>query len=299
VAVHTRNEIRGIGLCSGYGGLELGVEIAIPEYRAVCHVEREAHAAASLVARMEDKALASAPVWDDLRSFDGRAWRGKVHLITAGYPCQPFSNAGKRRGAADPRHLWPEVARIIDEVRPPAVFVENVEGHINLGFADVIGQLRGLGYEPKAGLFSAREAGASHRRRRLFILAYSDGSRRRLRAGYSDRPGRDQFRKALLDPNWWRPISTDECGPRLDSYLDVDGGIGFGGDPKGIFAPGPAELAAWRRVLSQQPAAQPALLRTDHGLADELERTRGAGNGVCSLVAALALTTLDAAFSNE
>ena len=110
----------GLSLCSGAGGLDLGLGIAIPGYRTVGHVERETFAAATLVARMEDAALNHAPVWDDVATFDGRPVRGAVDIVTAGYPCQPFSVAGKRQGADDPRHLWPHVVRIIGNVSRPS-----------------------------------------------------------------------------------------------------------------------------------------------------------------------------------
>ncbi|SFB99232.1 DNA cytosine methyltransferase [Tropicimonas isoalkanivorans] len=135
----------GLSLCSGAGGIDLGLTIAIPGYRAVGHVERETFAAATLVARMEDASLDQAVVWDDVATFDGRPWRGAVDIVTAGYPCQPFSVAGKRRGADDPRHLWPHVARIIGEVEPPFVFLENVAHHLRLGFPEVAAGLVGMG----------------------------------------------------------------------------------------------------------------------------------------------------------
>ncbi|MRH22247.1 DNA cytosine methyltransferase [Rhodovulum strictum] len=165
----------GLSLCSGAGGLDLGLAIAIPGYRAVGHVERETFAAATLVARMEDASLDRAVVWDDVGTFDGRPWRGAVDIVTAGYPCQPFSVAGKRRGADDPRHLWPHVARIIGEVEPPFVFLENVAHHLRLGFPEVASGLVGMGYRLAAGLFTAAEIGAPHKRERLFILAIREG----------------------------------------------------------------------------------------------------------------------------
>jgi DNA (cytosine-5)-methyltransferase 1 len=165
----------GLSLCSGAGGLDLGLAIAIPGYRAVGHVERETFAAATLVARMEDASLDQAVVWDDVGTFDGRPWRGAVDIITAGYPCQPFSVAGKRRGGDDPRHLWPHVARIIAEVEPPFVFLENVAHHLRLGFPEVAAGLVGMGYRLAAGLFTAAEVGAPHKRERLFILAIREG----------------------------------------------------------------------------------------------------------------------------
>lgn len=108
-----------LSLCSGGAGLDLGVELAVPGSRVVCFVEREVYAAAVLAARMEDASLPPAPIWSDLRTFDGKPWRGVVDCVTAGYPCQPFSLAGKRLGEKDPRHLWPEVARIIMTVEFP------------------------------------------------------------------------------------------------------------------------------------------------------------------------------------
>lgn len=93
--------MNGLALCAGVGGLELGLRLAIgPSYRTVCFVEREAFAAATLVARMEDEALDQAPVWDDLTTFDGRPWCGVVDLVAAGFPCQPLV---RRRPAAGDR----------------------------------------------------------------------------------------------------------------------------------------------------------------------------------------------------
>ena len=166
----------GLSLCSGAGGIDLGLTLALPGYRTVGHVERETFAAATLVARMADKALDQAVVWDDIASFDGRPWRGAVDIVSAGYPCQPFSVAGKRRGADDPRHLWPHVARIIGECEPPFVFLENVAHHLRLGFPEVARGLVGMGYRLAAGLFTAAEVGAPHRRERLFILAIREGN---------------------------------------------------------------------------------------------------------------------------
>lgn len=165
----------GLSLCAGAGGLDLGLHVAVPEYRTVGYVEREAYAAATLVARMEDEAVDRAPVWDDVATFDGRPWRGLVDIIHGGYPCQPFSIAGRKLGDKDPRHLWPHIARIVREVEPSLCFFENVGGHLRLGFEQVHDDLRSMGYRVKAGLFTAEEVGASHKRERLFILAYREG----------------------------------------------------------------------------------------------------------------------------
>jgi DNA (cytosine-5)-methyltransferase 1 len=166
--------VNGLALCSGIAGLELGINRALAgDLRSVCFVERDSYAASTLVARMEDSALDRAPVFDDLKSFDGTAWRGTVDLISAGYPCQPFSQAGARKGADDPRHLWPEVARIICEVGPRYICLENVRGHLSLGFDRVLGELADLGFDAEWEIVAASEVGAPHRRQRLFVLAYA------------------------------------------------------------------------------------------------------------------------------
>ncbi|MDN2565269.1 DNA cytosine methyltransferase [Aquibium sp. A9E412] len=224
----------GLSLCSGAGGLDLGLTIAIPEYRAVGHVERETYAAAILVARMEDASLDQAPVWDDLATFDGRPWRRAVDIVTAGYPCQPFSVAGKRRGADDPRHLWPHVARIVGEIEPPFVFLENVSHHLRLGFPEVAAGLVGLGYRLAAGLFTAAEVGAPHKRERLFILASREGDEladpARLLRDPLERRQPDGNAAALADtanrqfpqPRW-RAEGRERSEPDGEGLADTDG----------------------------------------------------------------------------
>ncbi len=162
-----------LSLCAGVGGLDLSLRLALPASQTICYVENEAYCCEVLASRMEEGFLAQAPIWTDLKTFDGRAWRGKVDIVTAGYPCQGFSVAGRRLGAADPRHLWPEVARVISECEPRIVFLENVSNHLRLGFRSVAEDLRRMGYKVAATLLRAEEVGASHRRERLFILGVS------------------------------------------------------------------------------------------------------------------------------
>ncbi|PVB59735.1 DNA cytosine methyltransferase [Labrenzia sp. 011] len=300
MAVYPPNEpqrLNGLSLCTGVGGLELGLHVAEPGYRTVCYVEREACAAATLVARMEDKALDHAPVWSDVKTFDGRPWRGKLHLLTAGYPCQPFSSSGLRRGREDPRHLWPDVARVIGECEPEWVFCENVEGHLDRGFEEVAGDLSGLGYSVKAGLFSAAEVGASHIRKRLFILAHANDKHLCLPDGYPDR-GR---RLPVQDSNRpeGEPARPGECGEGLDDILVGNTADGFKARSKPdlpIFAPPPCDLEAWDTHLSRRLDLQPEFLGLDDGLAYRVERSRAAGNGVVPLVAAYAWRTLRGAY---
>ncbi len=161
-----------ISLCSGYGGIDLGLKRVVPNMRTVAYSEIEAFAIANLVAKMEAGFLDPAPVWPNLKTFPWEAFRDRVDILTGGYPCQPFSAAGQRRGKDDPRHLWPYIADGIRLLQPKLCFFENVEGHISLGLSDVIEDLAGMGYRTTWGIFSASECGAPHQRKRVFVLAH-------------------------------------------------------------------------------------------------------------------------------
>ena len=166
-----------ISLCAGYGGIDLGLKRAIPNLRTIAFSEIEAFACANLVAKMEAGLLDPAPIWTDLKTFPWSEFRDRVDILSGGYPCQPFSAAGKRLGTEDPRHLWPFIANGIVAMRPRMCFFENVEGHISLGLSTVISDLEELGYKVSWGIFSASEVGAPHQRKRVFILAYRNGGR--------------------------------------------------------------------------------------------------------------------------
>ena len=180
MAVHTPNVL---SLCTGGGGLDLGIKLARPDFRTVCYVEREAFAVSVLVAAMELGGLDQAPVWSDARTFNGRPWRGIVDCVIGGIPCQPWSYAGSRLGTADGRDLWPDACRIIGEVGPGGVFLEEVSGFTRYFHERVGADLRGMGYRTAEGLFSAAEIGAPHERRRFFVLAYSDSGLQRIGRG--------------------------------------------------------------------------------------------------------------------
>ena len=142
-------------------------------------MEREAYAIAAMVEKMGSRRLDPAPIWTDVRTFDGRPWGPVVDTLVAGYPCQPFSAAGRRVGEADPRHLWPEVRRIISETNPSLCVFENVSAHLHCGGDRVLRDLQDMGYRTAADLHTASEVGAPHRRERLFIVAAnSDGLRK-------------------------------------------------------------------------------------------------------------------------
>lgn len=160
-----------LSMCTGTGGLERGLNRIVGHSRVVAYVEIEAFIITNLVAQMEAGLLDPAPVWTNLKTFPFDPFRGRVDCFVAGYPCQPFSNTGKRGGSTDPRHLWPFIDRGINLVRPGCCWFENVPGHLTLGFDEVCADLCRLGYRVEAGIFAAEEIGATHLRKRLFILA--------------------------------------------------------------------------------------------------------------------------------
>lgn len=169
-----------LSLCSGYGGIDLGLRRAIPNLRTIAYAEIEAFAVENLLARMAGGQLDPAPIWPDLKTFPWEGFSDRVDILSGGYPCQPFSAAGKRLGTDDPRHLWPFIADGIRLLRPRLCFFENVEGHISLGLREVISELESMGYSVSWGIFSASEVGAPHQRKRVFILAHSDRERGQL-----------------------------------------------------------------------------------------------------------------------
>jgi len=161
-----------ISFCTGYGGIELGIRRAGVDVRTVVNVEIEAFCCANLAAKIEEGLMDDAPIYTDLKTFPAEIFRGKVHGIIGGYPCQPFSSAGKRKGEKDPRHLWPYIRSHVRAIRPLWCFFENVRGHTTMGLWRVLSDLEEDGYRTEFGLYSAEETGAPHQRIRCFILAY-------------------------------------------------------------------------------------------------------------------------------
>ena len=163
--------MNGLALCSGYGGLELALERFFPGYRTLCHVEGEAFAVSHLIKKMEEGRIHPAPIWDDLRTFEGDRWRGVVDIIAGGFPCQPFSTAGKQMASEDPRHLWPNIVQIVRQVRPRFLFFENVPGVVKWILDGILLDLASLGYDASWCVVRAADVGAPHSRARWFLFA--------------------------------------------------------------------------------------------------------------------------------
>ena len=156
-------------LCTGYGGLDMAVEAYFGAKTAwVSEIDK--HACKVIEARINKPNIGNLKIvnWAEVEPVD---------IITAGYPCQPFSHAGLRKGVLDERHLWPYIKQAISTIRPSIVCLENVRGHFGLGFRDVLTDLASIGYDVRWTLIRASDVGAPHRRERLFIVAYPYGAR--------------------------------------------------------------------------------------------------------------------------
>ena len=156
-------------LCTGYGGLDMAAE-AYFNAETIWTCEFDKHASKVIEARINK------PNHGNLKTTDWSKVE-PIDILTAGYPCQPFSHAGSRKGVEDERHLWPFIKDIIGILRPQFVLLENVRGHFGLGFREVLSDLTSIGYDARWKLIRASEVGAPHRRERLFILAHPVGSR--------------------------------------------------------------------------------------------------------------------------
>jgi site-specific DNA-cytosine methylase len=178
VAIYT-----GLALFAGGGGLELGLSLALgTDYKTVAYVERECTSAAVLAANMERGWLDKAPIWDDVTTFTGDAVSplvDNIDIISAGFPCQPWSVAGSRKGTDDERWLWPLIFRLVREIRPRSIFLENVPGLLHGGIEHVLGDLASVGFDAEWTSVRASDVGAPHRRERVFILATAIISDRR------------------------------------------------------------------------------------------------------------------------
>ena len=257
----TRSELKILSICSGIGGLDLGTARAARrlglEPRTVCYIEREAFPAACLVKAMEEGRMDAAPVWSDLRTFDCEPWRGRVDCLIGGFPCQPFSLAGKGQAEKDPRHLWPEVCRVLEGTGARFAFFENVPGLVRRGLREVVSDLSRLGFNVEWDLFSAEEEGAPHVRKRLFVLADADSERRLQQEGPEPKERRragDCREKVFI---------ADAESPRLSQFESSREASGQSRPPR----------CGWWAV-------EPGVGRVANGIPDRTHRLRALGNAV-------------------
>ncbi len=267
-------------LFAGIGGLDLALEDC--GHESVWQVEIDPFCVSILKRHWPDVKR-----YGDIRKIDWMAVE-RPDIVAAGFPCQPFSVAGERRGEDDERNLWAETYRAVRELRSRYVFLENVPGLlVHRYFGTILGDLAKGGYDAVWDTFTAAEVRAPHRRERLFILAYSSSTRlegrRNGRTGFTAEPGR------LLPP---RPseLLADAAGSRQRTgFRDDDAGQP---DALGRFPPGPDDRDAWARVLAEMPEVEPAVCRVAARVPDRTHRLRALGNAVVPAQGAHAFRSL-------
>lgn len=233
-------------LFSGIGGFDLGLERAGMEITWQSEIDPYA-------SRVLKKHWPNVPNLGDIRAIIP-ANIPPVDLICGGFPCQPFSEAGKRRGKEDDRYLWPEMRRIIEGVRPSWVVGENVPGIIGMELDNVLSDLESLGYATRTFVIPAAGVGARHRRDRVWIVAYSKGPEIRRRP--------EEARKGE---------SNAADGSRVGGQDVANAGCG-NGQRKGTEKRG-GSLSAWWE-------SEPDVGRVAYGVPDRVDRLKGLGNAV-------------------
>lgn len=207
-----------LALFAGAGGGILSGHLL--GWRTVCAVEWDAYAASVLVARQNDRCLPPFPIWDDVQTLDGRPWRGIVDVVSGGFPCQDISSAGRGAGIDGERSgMWRHMARIIGEVRPKFVFVENSPMLVSRGLDRVLGDLAQMGFDAQWGVLGAGDIGGPHQRNRIWIVAIHP-NRQRLQA--SEPRLTNMEAQNANQKNAWDiagAVSVDGQGRILDDYF--------------------------------------------------------------------------------
>ena len=312
---------RVLSLYSGGGGLDIGFKLAVPNARTVCYVERELPAIGVLAKAMERGLVDDAPIWSDSSTFDSKPWIGKVDWVIGGFPCQPWSVAGSRKGEEDERWLWDDIRNIVSTIQPKGIFLENVPGLITgHGIDSILGSLSELGYDARWGNVKASDTGATHRRARVFILAYKPGitmvNPSKKRYGVEEEQIQPRGNTSF-DAGMEKLEHTDsEQSNEMELYIENTVRTGSGDARKEEyislpnFPPGP-EFEGWREIIREEPRIAPALekatLEPDlRGVADgtaiglhRIDRLRILGNGVVPLQAAYAFRVLIRGIGNE
>jgi len=323
--------LNGLALCSGFGGIELGLESRIDGFRTVCHVEGEAYAASLIIKKIQEGTIHEAAVWSNVKTFNGEPWRSKVDIITGGFPCQPHSSAGKLLGEDDPRNLWPDVKRIISEVQPRFLFLENVSNINNTIAPSIVGELAEMGFNSAWCVIRASDVGAPHRRARWFIMAHAYGQSsneelQRTNREISKESKRLQRRKDEREAWYksWSEGSNDVTNPNCERRnknelnirgreLDVKGPCDDLPDSNGERTERPrVKLRPWpvfKRHIDKESIesrrfeewwqVEPPVGRMVDGVAHWVDRLRGCGNGVVPQQAAYAFDILSTALMNQ
>jgi len=267
-----------LALFAGVGGGILGSLLS--GHRVVCAVEIEPYCREVLLRRQEDKTLPPFPIWDDIRTFDGKAWCGKVDIISAGFPCQPFSVAGRQKGKDDERNMWPDTIRIIREVQPKCCLLENVPGLLNFAYIrQVFGDLAESGFNCEWDCISAASQGAPHIRDRLWIVANAK----------IDRYGNRRESKNFSETNERQDKQMQSIVGSPNSDVSDTISVGLRNGIKETM--GKPEKNPSTKQQSRWPV-EPDVGRVANGVAFRVDRLKAIGNGQVPAVVRAAWKTL-------
>jgi len=265
-----------LALFSGAGGGILGGHLL--GWRTVCAVEWEPYPASVLLARQNDGALPAFPIWDDVQTFDGKPWRGIIDVVSGGFPCQDISVAGKGDGLDGERSgMWREMARIIGEVRPQYVFVENSPMLTIRGLDRVLADLSQMGFDAEWGVLGAADVGANHQRDRIWIVGKSTHPQRMGWQEGSNEQGTHGVWETSNNPSNVCKTSPAQVGnPKGSGLTSCLNGQGQG--------------ESWRAGVgdAQWWEIEPPLGRVADGMVDRVDRLKALGNGQVPLCAATA-----------
>jgi DNA (cytosine-5)-methyltransferase 1 len=263
-------ELTHLSLFTGIGGLDLAAEWAGFETVGQCEW-------ADYPTRILEKHWPDVPRWRDIRtltkeSFYERTGLRTVDIISGGFPCQPFSVAGNRKGEDDDRYLWPEMHRIISEIKPNWVIGENVAGIINMALDQVLSDLESIGYETQSFIIPACSVGALHKRNRVFILAHSDSNGLQGRSGeeIEERCHANQI-DSVMSENSNVPYTT---GQRLPGQREL---------VKPMYSKENTERKtskSFDECLGNEWATEPELGRVANGIPNRVDRLKCLGNAV-------------------
>ena len=244
-------------LFSGIGGLDLGLERA--GMNVIWQSEIEPYACKVL-----KKHWPEVVNHGDIKEIK---WGNIVppDIICGGYPCQPFSTAGLRKGEDDPRHLWPWVRQAISELRPRYAILENVRGHLSMGGMSVVGELATLGYDAEWRIVSAASVGANHRRDRIIIVAYPQEQHSDVQPDYFGHRSRPEKVSQPGNSSWTQDVAYPDFQPR---YIQRT---------RTVFQPNTERCSWWE--------TEPDVGRMADGIPNRLDRLRGLGNAVVPQVA--------------
>jgi len=273
-----------LALFAGAGGGILGGKML--GWRTVCAVEWEPYPASVLCARQNDGFLPPFPIWDDVQTFDGKPWRGIVDVVSGGFPCQDISAAGKGAGIDGERSgMWREMARIIREVRPRFVFVENSPMLTSRGLGTVLGDLASMGFNARWGVLGANAVGAPHQRERIWIYCSHPSSKR-----WNNRVCNWEKRQLLRNKNW----DASKNKSKREGWFSWVGQIGKNVANSNISQR--KRMCKPKRVYQKHTdisspswwEIEPNVDRVADGVAAGVDRLKAIGNGQVPLCAATA-----------